>query len=87
MAVPFNKWEERDGAENDLWEELAKAHGETERRLLQETLQSCYESREFFIVATRPDLSRQPPSSTTATRTPGRLNEPTGHRGRWAFCV
>lgn len=66
MAIPFDKWEERDGAENDLWENVAKAHGETERRLLQETLQSCYESREFFIVATRPDLSRQPPSSTTS---------------------
>ena len=65
MALPFDKWEERDGEENDIWGNVAKAHGETEARLLRETRLGCYESREFFIVATRPDLSRQAPSPTS----------------------
>lgn len=65
MARPFNEWSELDGAENNIWQNVAKVHGETEARILQDTLQSCYESREFFIVMTRPDLSRQPPLPTS----------------------
>jgi hypothetical protein len=65
MARPFDEWSELDGAENNIWQNVAKAHGEAERWRLQKTLQGCYESREFFIIQTRPDLSRQAPAPTS----------------------
>ena len=63
-ATPLSKWADLD-EEGNLWENLAKTHGETEARLLRKTLRSCYEEREFIVIATRPDLSRQAPSETS----------------------
>ena len=63
-ATPLSKWADLD-EQGNLWENVAKTHGETEARLLRQTLQSCYEEREFIVIATRPDLSRQAPSETS----------------------
>jgi hypothetical protein len=65
MAVPFEKWGDWDKADYNVWENVAKIHGEETARTLQDTLQNCYEEREIFVVATRPDLSRQAPSPTS----------------------
>lgn len=64
-ASPFSKWADLD-EQGSLWENVAKTHGDTEARLLRKTLQGCYTEREFIVIATRPDLSRQAPSDTSS---------------------
>ncbi|MFQ5789892.1 MAG: hypothetical protein ACE5JI_05380 [Acidobacteriota bacterium] len=63
-ATPFQKWGDWDEGPG-FWEVMAKAHGEDEARHLQRTLRNCYEERKIFVIAARPDLSRQAPSPTS----------------------
>ncbi len=63
-ATPMSKFGDLDDGGN-LFENLAKTHGETEARLLVERLAKCYEARSFVFIAVRQDLSRQAPSETS----------------------
>jgi hypothetical protein len=65
MAVPFEKWGDWDEGANNIWENVAKIHGEEAARTLQKTLRNCYEERDMFVIGIRPDLSREAPSPTT----------------------
>lgn len=63
-AFPFEKWEDLETV-NDLWQNVADAHGEAEARQLQRTLRNCYKERKLFVVQSLPELSRFAPSSTS----------------------
>ncbi len=66
MATPFEKWGDWDEAASDVWGVVAKHHGEAKAQALRKTLRNCYESRELFVIAGRPDLSREAPSTTSS---------------------